>query len=187
MADSFIAFFSTIEPHVAVFFLSMLPVTELRGALPLGVLWGLTPLQSFAWSIAGNFVPVIPLLLFLPWTIRTLSTKGPFRRPLQKLVAHNQRNQDKVRRWGMLGLFFLVAVPLPMTGVWTGCLVASLMSLPFIRSLIAVGAGMIVAGTIMMLLLNGVIALASWHRGEEVLLVVFVAVAVVFLYRRLKK
>ncbi|MCR4963549.1 MAG: small multi-drug export protein [Firmicutes bacterium] len=187
MADSFIAFFSTVEPHLAVFFLSMLPVTELRGALPLSVLWGLTPMQGFLWAAAGNFVPVIPLLLFLPWAIRSLSSKGPLRRPFQKLIAHNRDNQDKVRRWGMLGLYFLVAVPLPMTGVWTGCLVASLMSLPFGRSLIAVSAGILTAGMIMTLLLHGAVALVSWPSGGKLLLAAFAVLTVVFLCRRLKK
>jgi len=138
-----------------VFFLAMLPVGELRAALPLGVYWGLSMLSAFFCSLAGNFVPVIPLLLglrrLLQWRVFSVFTAA--------VDSYVQRKSDKVKRYGVLGLFLLVAVPFPGTGIWTGCLVASVLGLPFRSSLIAVTAGEVTAGILVALMTMGISSL----------------------------
>lgn len=175
MTEALLEFFAGTEEHWRVFFLSMLPVTELRAALPLGVLWGLTSGESLIWSLAGNFVPVIPLLLVLPTVFRFLARQKQFSWLVSRLVARNKAKEDQVRRYGIIGLTLLVAVPLPFTGIWTGCLVAAFLRLRFLPSLISITIGMVIAGTLVFLATSGVVALIDVVYGE------YVAIALIIL------
>lgn len=166
-----------------VFLLSMLPVTELRGAIVLGIAWGMPPLEVFLWAVAGNFVPVVPLLLVLGWGYRHLMRHPFFSRPLRWLAGYGARNEEKVRRYGWLGLMLLVAVPLPGTGVWTGCLVATLLALPFWPSLAAITLGEIIAGILVSLVASSVLALSSLRYGEYVIIAILAVLFFFWLFR----
>ncbi|MEG1997501.1 MAG: small multi-drug export protein, partial [Clostridiales bacterium] len=96
MTEALVQLFGSIEPHWRVLIFAMLPVTELRASLPLGVIWGLTPGESLWWSLSGNFLPIIPLLLFLPWFFRIMARWKPLARPLHDLANHQLRKGDQV-------------------------------------------------------------------------------------------
>lgn len=186
MVDALIELVSDMPPGWRVFFLSMFPVTELRGAIPLGLLWDLEPLSNYLWAVAGNFVPLIPLLLFLRYFSRFLLDRPRWQKlgrwMRQKAIA----NQDRVQRYGMLGLCVLVAIPLPGTGVWTGALVASLLRLPFLPATIAITIGELIAGALVTLVMTGAIAVAQLHSGEWILAGILLFL-IFFLWKKFSK
>ena len=174
MVEAIVDSLAGIPVELRVFFLAMLPITELRGAIPLGVAWGLTPYCAFLWSLAGNFVPIIPLLLGLRWFLHTLVRHPFFAKPLHRLAMHGRRSQDKVRRYGWVGLTLIVALPLPGTGVWTGCLIAALLGLRLLPSVAAITIGEIIAGILVVLITSSVLAVSRLMCGEIILLFLFV-------------
>ena len=122
----------------------MLPVTELRAALPLGVLWGLAPRQAYLWALAGNLMPVPPLLLGLERLFSCLRFFGSG--PVAALADYGRRRRDSLGRFSLPGLMALVALPLPGTGVWTGCLVAAALGLKKLPAAAAISLGAAAAG-----------------------------------------
>lgn len=187
MVDSILALFADVEPGWRVFWLSMLPVTELRAAIPLGVAWGLSPFSALLWGISGNFVPIIPLLLVLRWLYRVAIRYPFFAKILNKIANHGKKNEGRVRRYGLLGLAVIVMIPLPGTGVWTGSLIAVLLGLEFWPALAAITLGEVLAGVIVSLLTSGVIAVSQFMYGEIILAVLVVAIVILYLVRRKRK
>lgn len=146
MADYLINAVADIPVCWQVFLLSMIPVTELRAAIPIGIVLEMSPWQTLSWGVLGNLVPMIPLLLLLPWFYR-LICKINFLRPfLTRFVEKCRRKGHQVEKYGALGLLFFVAVPLPGTGVWTGCFIAFLMGINFYYAVIAISIGVLLAG-----------------------------------------
>ena len=118
-----------IEQYLQVFFSAMLPLTELRGSIPLGIgLFNLPPLLVLVVSWLGNIVPVILILLFLdPVTKWLRKSHKLFDKFFAWLFSHTYRKHSaKFDRWGSLALLLFVAIPLPVTGGWTGALLAYL-------------------------------------------------------------
>ncbi len=138
--------FMNLPPKILVFFTSMLPVSELRGAIPLGVGLGLDIPTVFIIAVAGNVVPVLPLLyLFSPlhqWAQKFFITRKFF----GWLDQRTRRRAELVRRYELLGLMLLVAIPLPFTGAYTGCIAASIFGLDKRSSFFAIFLGVLIAG-----------------------------------------
>jgi len=127
---------------------SMLPVLELRAAIPLGILLGMSPLKTYLISVLGNFLPVPFLLIFLRRVLEFLENFEIFSPVLRKIYEIGDKRSEIVRRYGPLGLMLFVAIPLPVTGAWTGSLIAVLLNLPPRDSMISIFLGILVAGTI---------------------------------------
>lgn len=146
---------------VITFFLAMLPVLELRGAIPIGTAQGLSPLIACAASVAGNMVPVPFIILFIRKIMKLLRARSE---KLNALVTRIEKRAmekaDTVRKYEELGLIILVAIPLPGTGAWTGALVAALMDLQLKRALPCIFLGVLAAGAIVTGITAGVIAVA---------------------------
>lgn len=137
-----------ISNELKVILTGAVPLLELRGAIPFGVVLGFTPLKSTLLSIIGNILPVPFLLLLLKPVMEYLDgTKyaGWF---IEWLRNRTIRKSDKIRKYSVLGLFLLVAIPLPTTGAYTGCVAASLFNIRFKHSFPAVIAGVLAAGLI---------------------------------------
>ncbi|RJQ08985.1 MAG: hypothetical protein C4551_04520 [Bacillota bacterium] len=136
-----------MPPEVHVFIVAMIPVIELRGAIPLGVHLGLPPLEALAIALAGNLAP-IPLVYFilLP-AVGLLKRTRLFRRLVTDYVARSEKTSERIKKYGLLGLSVFVAIPLPGTGAWTGCLIALLLGYSLRVTLLALTLGTLVAGT----------------------------------------
>ena len=149
-------FLETVGEELCVFFCSMLPIIELRGAIPLGAGFGLPWWQTYLIAIVGNMLPVPIILLFvksvLTWKIKF------FNRIANKMFEKAEKNREKIEKYAFWGLTLFVAIPLPATGAWTGTLVAALFDMKFWKSLLSAVIGVMVAGVIMTLVSYGVVA-----------------------------
>ena len=146
MTDYLVNLLADLPVTWQIFLMSIIPVTELRAAIPIGILLEATPWQAFFWGVLGNLVPIIPLLLLLP-LLYSWACRIPFLESfLTGFVAKCRRKGHQVEKYGALGLLFFVAVPLPGTGVWTGCFVAFLMGINFYYAAVAISLGVILAG-----------------------------------------
>lgn len=140
---------SALSRELVVIILSALPITELRGALPLGIrLFQLPWYQAFFLAVIGNMLPVPFLLLFLQSLFKTISRTDPGRRLVNSLLRRTRRHSAIVEKYGIIGLMLLVAVPLPGTGAWTGAMVAFLLGLGWRRALLSITVGVLVSGVI---------------------------------------
>ncbi len=135
-----------------------LPLSELRGAIPLALIsFGFPPLVAYALGVVGNLLPVLPLLLGLEALLKVLERwpwpwGQPLRRPLSWWLRLTERRfRGAVERFGPWALIVIVAVPLPMTGAWTGCAVAVLFRVPLAKALVAIALGVLAAGAIVTL------------------------------------
>ena len=141
------------------FLTALVPVVELRGAIPLGVAAGLPPAVAAVTAMAGNMVPVPFLLLLLRRVFRLLrgiSWLGPRIDALERRAHLKGRT---VKKYRTLGLILLVAVPLPGTGAWTGALVADVLDSRMKTALPAIAAGVVIAGCIITAVTCGVVSL----------------------------
>jgi len=141
------------------FLMSMVPVIELRGALPIGVVMGLDPRFALVVCILGNMVPVPFIILFIRHILNWMKKFEKFRVIAEKLEAKAKKHEGKIEKYEALGLFILVALPLPGTGAWTGSLVAALFDIRLSRALPIIFAGVITAGIIVFLITYGAVAL----------------------------
>jgi len=126
-----------------------LPISELRGAIPLAVLSFKIPLaKAFLLSVLGNLIPVIPLLLFLQPVSEKLRHFRLWSKFFDYLFERTRRKASLIEKYEALGLILFVAVPLPITGAWTGCIAASLFKIRFRYAFLAISIGVLIAAII---------------------------------------
>ena len=146
--------------YLIVFLISMVPIIELRGAIPYAVGFGLPLLPSYIIAVLGHMLPV-PLIFFfarkiLEWGKDKKIIGKFFTFCLEKGNKGGQKLLSKAGRSVYLALFLFVGIPLPGTGAWTGTLAASLLNLDFKKSVISIMAGVVLAGIIMGVLSLGI-------------------------------
>lgn len=131
-----------------IMFFAMLPIVELRGAIPLGISLGLSPLHSTIISIIGNSL-IVPFLLLLLHPIMDYFEKTIlFSKTIGWIKARSMKKVDTVKKYRLLGLFLFVAIPIPTTGAWTAAFVASLLKIDFKHSILVIWSGIITAGLV---------------------------------------
>lgn len=139
------------------FFMAMAPVVELRGAIPFGVLRGLSIGAAVTASVLGNLVPVPFIILFIRRIFAWMRAHMP---KLDGLVTRMEqkaeKNRAKVQKYTFWGLVILVAIPLPGTGAWTGALVAAMMEMRLKRAFPAIAIGVAIAAVVVSLITCGV-------------------------------
>lgn len=144
---------------LSTFMMAMLPVIELRGAIPAGVAMGLSPAVSFIVSVLGNMLPVPFIILLIrrifSWLKRHSSFWGGMVARLEN-KAHDK--SALVIKYRAIGLCLLVAIPLPGTGAWTGALVAAFLDMPLKSALPTILLGVLIAGVIVLAVTYGLIA-----------------------------
>lgn len=155
MIDSIIDYLAQIDKLFAVFIVSMLPVVELRGAIPIGVGFGLDLFRVFIVSVIGNMIPVPFIILFVRPIIEYLSKTRYFSEFAKKIEQRTMSKSDKIKKYKMFGLFVFVAIPLPGTGAWTGSMLAGLMDMRLKDSVPMIFLGVVAAGIIMLLISYG--------------------------------
>jgi uncharacterized membrane protein len=141
-----------ITADIITLLMSMVPVIELRGAIPVGIAMGLSPLWSTALSIIGSTIPVPFILLALRPVFDVLKRVKWMRKLIDKTTVNALRKSDKVVKYGFWGLMIFVGIPLPGTGAWTGSLIAVLLDIRIRIALPAIFIGNIIAGTIIYIL-----------------------------------
>ncbi len=131
-----------VNPYLSVFIIAMIPIVELRGAIPVGILalqlnWPLVVLLS----ILGNMVPIFFVLFIFKFVEKFLRRFAVFNRFFDWFFAKTLAKSQSVQRYQELGLAFFVGIPLPVTGAWTGSLIAYLLHLSYIKSILYIGLG----------------------------------------------
>lgn len=150
-----------VAPELIVVIISMIPVVELRGSIPVAILLFNIPwLEAAVLSIIGNMIPVPFLLLLIDWFFGLISKVKPGRKFTEWLFTRTRRKGKSIEKYEEIGLVIFVGIPLPGTGGWTGALAANIFGLRFWRSMLFIFFGVIMAAIIVTALsLMGTLAL----------------------------
>ena len=154
-------FFETVGREWCVFLCSMLPVIELRGAIPMGFGFNLPIWLNYLLSVLGNMLPVPFILLFIN-RLRVWMTNSKvrfFNKFANWLNGKIEKNRAKIEKYSFWGVCLFVAIPLPATGAWTGALVASAIGMKFWKALLSAFIGVCIAGIVVSLISYGVVAI----------------------------
>ncbi len=159
-------FLETVGKELCVFFCSMIPIIELRGAIPMGAVFdstlgGMPFWFTYILSVAGNMLPVPFILLFIKKVIRWMSQSKIkfFNKVANFLLNRVEKRRDKIEKYSFWGVCLFVAVPLPVTGAWTGSLVAAMIDMKFWKAFVSCLIGVMIAGVIMTIASYGVAAI----------------------------
>jgi uncharacterized membrane protein len=165
--------------EIKVFLISMIPIFELRGSIPIGVhryklpYWKVIPI-----SIVGNMFPIFFILLFFDFVTK-IFFKVPFlKKILEAIFARTRRKTAVIKKYEEIGLMLFVAIPLPITGAWTGSLAAYLFGLKFWKSILFIFLGVCIAAVVVTFLTS-----LKWIGAG----VATVALIVVFVFNQIKK
>jgi uncharacterized membrane protein len=150
-----------LPKEYAVIMVGMLPIFELRGAIPLGFYLNLPIFKTFILAVIGNLIPVIPILFLLKPLSKTLQRFFLFKKFFNWLFEHTQKKSEIIQKYEALGLAIFVAIPLPMTGAWTGAVAASLFKIKFKYAFWAITIGVLIAGILVTLLC--ILGKLSWQ------------------------
>jgi len=144
--------------HLLVLILAAVPVFEVRASVPLGIaVYKLAPLTVIFLSIIGSLLPVLPLLWFLNTATNRLSKIAYFDKFFEWLFARTRSKSQIIADFELVGLTLFIAIPFPGTGVWTGCIAAYLLGLPWPATFICAAVGTAIASGIMAAASLGVI------------------------------
>ncbi|WP_290597729.1 MULTISPECIES: COG2426 family protein [unclassified Archaeoglobus] len=149
---------------IKVLLVAMLPISEIRGGLPLALYLGFDPVEAYIIALIGNIMPIPVLLVLLDFLISLATKVGFVKRVYGKILERVERKKGIVERYGYLGLMLFVSVPLPITGAWTGVLIASLLQLDRIKSFFSITVGVCIAGVIVLLASLGIISIAGFIK-----------------------
>ncbi len=151
-------FFSTyLGKIISTFFISMVPVIELRGAIPSGIALGLDVWTVAILAIVGNMLPIPFIILFIRKIFGWMRTKNQRLNDIvSKMEAKADKHKDKIAKYEFWGLCLFVAIPLPGTGAWTGALVAAMLEMRLKDALPAITLGVFIAAILVSLLSSGV-------------------------------
>ncbi len=152
--------YAKIGKELTVLIISMIPVIELRGAIPAGMGMGLTPIYAAVLAFIGSMIPVPFILLLITPIFNYLKTTKLFSKFVHRITAKTMKGtSNKVEKYGFWGIALFVAIPLPGTGVWTGSLGAVLLGIPFKKAFLAVLTGDFLMAIIVLLISTGMFSL----------------------------
>lgn len=143
--------------QILVFIISLMPILELRGGLLAASLLGLDPLPSYIISVLGNIIPIPFILMFMASILNWMKKRKKLKKIALWLDKKVEKNRNKIEKYGFWGLVLFVGIPLPGTGAWTGCLVASVLEMDKKKSFLAAMIGVIIASIIMMIISFGIL------------------------------
>jgi len=142
--------FQALPSSLIVILIAMTPIAELRAAIPIAIgVYGIDPATAYFLSVVGNMLPIMPLLLFLDSVSTRLRRARTFDHFFDWLFSRTHRRyNNSVQKYGALGLALFVAIPLPVTGAWTGCAAALVFGIRARYAFPAILSGVLVAGII---------------------------------------
>jgi len=142
--------------ELLVVILAAVPIIEVRGAIILGAARGIEPIQNILLCTLGSILPVFPVLWFLNTLTERLRKHEKFDRFFSWLFTRTRAKSDLIEKYETIGLMLFIAVPLPGTGVWTGCVAAYLMGLSWFETFFAATFGTAIASVIVQALVTGI-------------------------------
>ena len=148
-----------LNKMIGIFLISMLPIIELRGAIPIGAAIGLPWYLNMIVSIIGNMLPVPFILLFSVKAFECMKKHNIMVKFIEKIENRAKKRSEGLATGEFIGLMLFVAIPFPGTGAWTGALIAALLQFNRKRSFFYIGLGVVIASVIMTLASYGVISL----------------------------
>ncbi|MDI6850789.1 MAG: small multi-drug export protein [bacterium] len=149
MTEKIISYMSNFitSKELLVFVVSMLPIVELRGAIPLAVFQYNFPLyKAFTLSVVGNVLITVPLVFLIGFAEEHFRKFAFLSKLMDKILAKANKHKGYIEKYEFLGLFLFVAIPLPGTGAWTGALIAYLLSMNKWFAFSSISLGVLVAG-----------------------------------------
>jgi uncharacterized membrane protein len=179
-----------MPPEIIILLLAMAPISELRGAIPLGVLkYGLPFWKVFGISVLGNLIAVFFALLFLKYGADFLSKHWKFFKKVFDWFSERtmKKVSDKVRKYEEIGLCLFVAIPLPFTGGWTGAIGAFILGLPFKVGFVIVSLGVLIASVIVSVLTLSGIAIEKFFGVGTLIGIVLVVLTSYLIYKFFNK
>ena len=144
------SYLAGINHELAVFLISMIPIVELRGAIPFGITLGVEEVLVYVLAVIGNMLPIPFIIWFFRPIINYMEKTKLFGKLASKLKHRTKSKMKDMNKKKLLGLYIFVAVPLPGTGAWTGAAIAALMKMRIKHSFWAIFAGVGTAGVIML-------------------------------------
>lgn len=138
-----------------------LPIVEVRGAIPLGMSFGLSAIHSAILGVIGSAIPIPFILLGIKPVFKMLKQIDVFKNSIERLSVKTMSKSVNVQKYGFWGLLIFVAIPLPGTGVWTGSLIAALLDMRFKIAFLAIFIGNIIAAFLIMSLSYGLFNVIS--------------------------
>lgn len=143
--------------ELIVFIISLMPILELRGGLIAASLLNLNPIESYIIAVIGNIIPVPFILWFINKILDWMRNSKRFKKIALWLDKKVQKHKGQIEKYGFWGLVLFVGIPLPGTGAWTGCLIASVLEMDRKKAFIAAMIGIFMASIIMMILSFGLL------------------------------
>jgi len=166
-----------IDPYIIVLLLAMLPIFELRGSIPVGILaLKLDIVQVIIYSIIGNMIPIFFILFFFKPIEKLLRKINFFNKFFDWLFERTKAKSKSIEKYEEVGLMLFVGIPLPLTGAWTGCLAAYIFKLSYLSSLLYIFLGVLIACAIVVTLT------LLWQIGAVILAICCIA----FIYVSIK-
>ena len=159
MIENVVEMLSGMPEEVVAFIVSAMPIAELRGGIPVALKLGIDWRTAFLVCAAGNFLPIIPIIYLMGPLEGLFRRWPPMDRFMTRLFARTRRRSGLVERYEALGLIAFVAIPLPVTGAWTGALAAHLFGVRPRFAIPAIICGILIAGVVVTLLTQGVLHL----------------------------
>ncbi|MGF0039157.1 COG2426 family protein [Peptoniphilaceae bacterium SGI.131] len=146
---------SYLSKELVTILVSMIPLIELKGSIPIGMGLGLNYTQAFIYSFIGSTIPAFFIVFFISYIFKILRHIKFFDKLINKITEKTMEKRQQIDKYGYLGLFIFVAIPLPGTGVWSGGLLSYLLDLNKTKSFVLIAIGNLVAGLIITLLSRG--------------------------------
>ncbi|MDO9573199.1 MAG: small multi-drug export protein [Candidatus Omnitrophota bacterium] len=148
MFDFLLHWLKDLPKDYIVIIVAALPISELRGAIPLALSFGMSLPKAFWLAVLGNCVIVAPALFLFEPVTKFLRKFKIWSRFFDWIFERTKKNSDSIQKYEALGLVIFVAIPLPITGAWSGVIAASLFKIRFRYAFLAIVAGVICAGII---------------------------------------
>jgi uncharacterized membrane protein len=165
MKDALLGLVSGFPPELATFILSIVPATELRASLPIGItVLGLDPWVAFFFAVLGNVIPMIIIFLLLPPTVMFCEKRSKTCKRIfdNYFYALEKKHKERYDTWGALALVLFVSIPLPGSGAWTGSVLAVLFGIEKKYSIPAILAGITLSGLIVLGITQGALGVLSF-------------------------
>jgi len=160
--------FQNLPAELATLLIALIPIGELRVAIPVGILsFDLPWWSAYIFAVIGNMIPVFFLLYLLEPVYKFLDKRSPFFHRMFEWVFKRTRRklEKKVQKYGVWALMLFVMVPLPITGAWTGSIAAFIFGMKYKKALLAIFLGVLIAGVIVTLISVGAFDAIKWFES----------------------